>query len=731
MKFQVLIWILIKAGIIMSSQRCPKECNCIVPIMECQREFPTSIPENVTEVILYGLNIDKTLDFSEGGWLKVTKLSINPGESFSNTRGNISGELNSRMFERLKNLEELQVACRCLRHIRQDAFYGLDKLRKLDLSNNHLTRESFINGIKGDTILPGLEELVYSSTSVIDFGILLIKASATLIIEEEFLDAVRNKPLKVLDLSQTKVLFPSEQTFFQAFPHLETLNISDSGLAVPSLLLALSESTLIFPGFRNLTSIDISVPPDQDKIVLPGGGDYYTHFSSLLKELYLYKSLTQPFEILYGVQKSYQGYKQKETACVTLRFADSSSSYCILGKLNVEKLVVSENSICAIDLNIYKHVTKLRYVDLSKNSLGHEFGKEDYMKSAIKTLNRLEVLIISDNGIHTIPDNAFENAEMLKMLDLSHNSLESLTFRTDKLTALQHLDLRHNRIYIVDRLSLQNLITLKGQVISKTPTENGSTNIYLEGNLITCSCDNRHYFNWTLCYNESSSCLLDGVRKDIDYTVLSHSYYLCKETIVIVVYTSLAIIELVVIIILVWFYLRERKDAKLRQKIKQGIQKYNGIRENVHRKPVFLSFCCEDDETVMGEIVPKLEEGLKRLLKTDSRCVASGYNDFRPGMSLANEIIRCIEESSVVIFFVTNAFCRKMWCRNESLIAYYENKPTILMIWEKLDLRLMPKYLYHHYQHNARVHWVTENGQRVMKPDWDNLCESVVSLFVN
>ena len=123
--------------------------------------------------------------------------------------------------------------------------------------------------------------------------------------------------------------------------------------------------------------------------------------------------------------------------------------------------------------------------------------------------------------------------------------------------------------------------------------------------------------------------------------------------------------------------------------------------------------------------------GLQKLLNTDSRCVATGYNDFRPGMSLANEIIRCVEESSVVIFFVTNAFCMKMWCRNETLIAYYENKPTILMIWEELDLRLMPKYLYHHYLHNARVHWVTENGHRVMKPDWDNLCESVVSLFVD
>ena len=41
----------------------------------------------------------------------------------------------------------------------------------------------------------------------------------------------------------------------------------------------------------------------------------------------------------------------------------------------------------------------------------------------------------------------------------------------------------------------------------------------------------------------------------------------------------------------------------------------------------------------MREIALKLEEGLKELLKTDSKCVATGYNDFRPGISLANEII--------------------------------------------------------------------------------------------
>ena len=212
--------------------------------MECQREFPTLILEDVTDVILHEFNLDITFNFSVIRWLNVTKLSFNPGQSVLKTRGNISVALKSKIFERLENLEHLQVACRCLSHISQDAFYGLDKLKTLDLSNNRLTRDSFINGIKGDRILPDLEELVYSNTSVTDFG--------TLIIEEEFLNGVRNKHLKALDLSRTKVLFPKERTFFEAFSYLKKLNISQSGTAVATLFQALYENYPIkFPGFQN------------------------------------------------------------------------------------------------------------------------------------------------------------------------------------------------------------------------------------------------------------------------------------------------------------------------------------------------------------------------------------------------------------------------------------------------------------------------------------------------
>ena len=721
---QVLLWLWIGAIGKAQFQVSHKQCDSNGDIIECHGKLPTFIPADVTAVIVYEFNFDSDFDFNDSGWLNVTKLSFNPGQSVLKTWGNTSVELGSSIFERLENLEYLQIACRCLSQISHDTFYGLNKLKTLDLSNNRLTRESFVQVIKGDKILPSVEELVYSNTSVLDFG--------TFIIDEDFLNAVRNKHLKVLDLSRTKVIFSKERALFQSLTSLEKLNISESGSAVATLFQALYENRLIFPGFPNLKSLDLSFPSEFDQIIRPGESTYFLPVSKELKDFRFRKFLSQSLKVLYGEQIPVPFLKQDEILCLKLDFPDIQSSFlnCIVGKLNIEKLVLNENLINDFDINVWRYVSELRHLDLAKNRLGHTFAQKEYIRTMLKSLKALEVFVISGNAIQTLPENAFENAGMLQVLDLSQNDLKSVIFSTDKLTSLQHLDLRHNKIAFLDDASLKRFDSLKLQT-NVTPSENVSTRIDLDGNPFSCSCVNRHYFNWTIFNNEKSSCLLDGDRQNIDFYMLKHSYYLCKVTLFIIVYTLLAMAELVATVVLVRFISHERKDAELRSKIKYGIRQYKENRENNRKHPVFLSFCSEDDEIVMDEIVPKLEDGLRKLLDTDLRCVATGYNDFRPGMSLANEIIRCVEESSVVIFFVTNAFCRKLWCRNETLIAYYENKPTILMIWEELDLKLMPKYLYHHYQHHTRVHWITENGQRVMKPDWDKLCESVVSLFVD
>lgn len=292
--------------------------------------------------------------------------------------------------------------------------------------------------------------------------------------------------------------------------------------------------------------------------------------------------------------------------------------------------------------------------------------------------------------------------------------------------SLRKLDLSYNQIAVVDEISLQRLDILKTIINSNSVIQNDEGEISIRGNPIICNCENRYYLNWVIQQSQSESCLLDGENKVVTVFILGYAYFLCKEIFVLVVFAVLAFVELAFVLLFIYVIVNSRKGTLLKRKIQRGKEACRKRIKNKRTPPVFLSFCSADDEIVVKEIIPYLNVGLQKLLNTDCNCVGTGYDNIRPGFSLANEIIRCIEESAVVIFFITNVFLKKLWCRNEVLIALYENKPTILLIWEELDLTLMPKYLFLYYQNHARVHWIHENGQHIIKPGWDKLCEAVL-----
>ena len=450
--------------------------------------------------------------------------------------------------------------------------------------------------------------------------------------------------------------------------------------------------------------------------------ELHTGLQKKLREFHCRKGIPRPTEAYYLEHYKY--------ICSLIQVEDSQRiEFCIKGGFRLEKVDLAENSLLFLDPKILKHTASLKYLDISKNMFGDAFSTEGYVKSTVANLYRLEVLIVSYNGIFSIPDDAFENGYKLRILDLSNNKLETIAFKTDNLVSLRRLDLNNNKISVLDGISLGRLNLLKLQTVNDTFGEQVKLKLDLSGNPISCICKNRQYVTWVLSNNETGSCFLDGNERQIDDHVLSHVDFLCKRTVFIVVYTGLALIVAIITSLLACRIIKERRAAIRKKGVRLGIIVYKENRNDKRNPPVFLSFCCKDDEIVMTEIAPKLEEGLKKLLQTDLKCMATGYNDFRPGFSLANEKIRCIEEACVVVFFVTNTFCKKKWCRNKALVAHYENKPIILMIWEDIDFKQMPKYMYHHYQEHTRVHWVQENGVLVMKPDMDNLCEAIVSLF--
>ena len=722
MVLKIIFMLIVQTANPLLTYGCPKSCDCGASRIECRTVIPDAVPLNVRSVILRDVTLPDSMDFNDPGWTNVTYLAINPGSTDKTPLGK-QVSLNQSEFKNLKNLEYLQIACSCLGHVSKNAFHGLDRLKVLDLSNNILTSDSFVNGLVGEKILPSLEELYLSNTDP-SFG-------GHCEIELDFLNAVRYKTLKVLDISRTDCAFRrKDMDLFYALSSLEKLNISRASVALTGLVEAQQYFDLSFPNFPNLKSIDMSYPPPGIEFARITFGkssnpnELHTHFQKKLREFHCRKGIPRPTEVYF------LRYYLDEDICSLIQMEDSQPiEFCINGGFRLEKVDLAENSFLFFDPKILKHMASLKYLDISKNMFGDAFSKEGYVKSTVANLYRLEVLIVSYNGIFSIPDDAFANGYKLRILDLSNNKLETISFKTENLVSLRRLDLNNNKISVLDGISLGRLNHLKLQTVNDTFGEQVKLKIDLSGNPKICLCKNRQYVIWVLSNNETGSCFLDGNERQIDEHVLSHVDFLCKRTVFIVIYTGLALIVAIITSLLACRIIKERRAVIRKKGVRLGIKEYKENRNDKRNPPVFLSFCCEDDEIVMTEIAPKLDEGLKKLLQTDLKCVATGYNDFRPGFSLANEIIRCIEEACVVIFFVTNTFCKKMWCRNEALVAHYENKPIILMIWEDINLKQMPKYMYYHYQEHTRVHWVQENGVLVMKPDMDKLCEAIVSLF--
>ena len=142
----------------------------------------------------------------------------------------------------------------------------------------------------------------------------------------------------------------------------------------------------------------------------------------------------------------------------------------------------------------------------------------------------------------------------------------------------------------------------------------------------------------------------------------------------------------------------------------------------------FLSHSSDDRDFVLDHIYPKLEEGLASVLKVDDRCVGVGDLDMVPGHRIDDEIIKVVEKSSLMIFFVSKSFCKQYWCKFEFEAAVHSGKPLILMMYGKVSRRRMPPVLRNRFDSYTRAHLTIQDGVPVITPDWDFLCSSIIRL---
>jgi len=136
------------------------------------------------------------------------------------------------------------------------------------------------------------------------------------------------------------------------------------------------------------------------------------------------------------------------------------SPFAFDGLLQLINLTLSGNKIVSLTSEAFKGLVSLQLLDLSNNKLTR---LENKTHSLLEDLLSLERLNLSHNRLSYISPKSFPSSEYvpykLRVLDLSHNSIESLV-STNGLTNVQNISLSHNRIRQIKSNLLANMTRL-------------------------------------------------------------------------------------------------------------------------------------------------------------------------------------------------------------------------------------------------------------------------------
>ncbi|XP_060553769.1 toll-like receptor 4 [Ruditapes philippinarum] len=388
---------------------------------------------------------------------------------------------------------------------------------------------------------------------------------------------------------------------------------------------------------------------------------------------------------------------------------------------------LSSNDIEYLSPSFLGSATSLEILNLSDNQL-HLMDSLIEFRYLFTKHKKLRHLDISRNSIKLLPLTIFSYNLHLTTLDLSHNKLTSISFNLKNLLQLQFLNLRNNEIYHIDGKELNSLNAFVAESSSQPRV------IYFEHNRFICNCKSSRFIKWlhvymTNNYTQILTCSLND--KDdvlIDDAVIKEAEFSCIRSKVIIasVLTVVSIITLVSLAICFIIYKR-RKQERMR---KRGYFITNFKLGNVPEKYLcFVSYSSEDYKADIRQVTARTKESLQELIQTSKEVLCVIDEHVNLGFPIVDEIMRCIKESCVGLFFVTTNFCQSQWCEMELRETYELNKPIILIFKEEIDTRIMSPLMLKIFQQFTRGKLVvTEHGDIQMIPDIQELSNSILKL---
>lgn len=178
---------------------------------------------------------------------------------------------------------------------------------------------------------------------------------------------------------------------------------------------------------------------------------------------------------------------------------------------------MQNNILQYIDINTFPKNSNLKVINLSNNKLS--FNEEEESKlflqdnSPLVNCGKLEKIDLSNNSITYIFGDWRILMPNLKVLNLSHNALQAIDFLADAFTHSIEIDVRHNKISIV------NLSGAEAWAKMQNPKQGNDKRQkwLLDGNPLSCNCSSYDFLRY----------IERNIAPEVRYTPNEHPFFVC------------------------------------------------------------------------------------------------------------------------------------------------------------------------------------------------------------
>lgn len=380
---------------------------------------------------------------------------------------------------------------------------------------------------------------------------------------------------------------------------------------------------------------------------------------------------------------------------------------------NLTELILVNNNLKNLQLlsKRVQHMISLQYLDLRLNSLVYD-GPE----KCVWPPNIINMTLVSNR----LRDSVFECLpKAIETLDLENNQISKVPSSILKMEKLTSLNLNANRLRdlpVCSGFPLLNVLLLRSNSLHAPSVSNLNRcpqlkTLDIGHNPFTCTCALRDFqtlarnsdqtdrstglevLNWPgdyLCaYPED---IRDLTVKGITIPVVECNVGILATTILV---PAILVIFFVVItchhldvpwyLSMIWQWTRAKHRART-----QHVRPEDLVGVEFH---AFVSYSQHDAEWMHNSLLPNLEGPAGGLQ------ICHHEKNFVPGMTIIENIIRCVEKSRRAVFVLSAHFIKSEWCHYELYFASHQrlargSDSIVLVLLEPLPKYTIPSKYY-------------------------------------